>query len=250
MKKLYVFLASSILSCVLSITAFAGEWKQDNSGWKYYNDNSYIENSWKEINGQWYYFNERGYMLSDTTTPDGYAVGKSGEWIQPKQDIINSSEKYSFDSDGLWVNKNKIPEGEYIYYPQIATKEPIVKGSSCIAGNFNYIKLYSDDIVKTGTYIPASKSVELDISHQGMFLVGKDIKAGTYNLKGVESDGSKLVIPTCIVYNSIPSKNDETAPQKNVSKDFSVGKWTRNTITVTDGQYIQLIDASADFVRP
>ena len=38
MKKVKLFFAVSVASAVLSITSFAGEWKQDTSGWWYQND--------------------------------------------------------------------------------------------------------------------------------------------------------------------------------------------------------------------
>lgn len=52
MKKVKLFFAVSVASAVLSMTSFAGEWKQDNTGWWYQNDDgSYPVNSWKEIDG-------------------------------------------------------------------------------------------------------------------------------------------------------------------------------------------------------
>ena len=38
MKKMKVFITSVLLSSALSITALAGEWKQDDIGWWYQND--------------------------------------------------------------------------------------------------------------------------------------------------------------------------------------------------------------------
>ena len=60
MKKVKLFFAVSVASAVLSMTSFAGEWKQDTSGWWYQNDDgSYPTNTWKEINGKQYYFDGR-----------------------------------------------------------------------------------------------------------------------------------------------------------------------------------------------
>lgn len=64
-----------------SITAFAGSWQQDGSGWWYQNDDgSWLANTWQWINGKCYYFDESGYMLSGTTAPDGSTVDESGVW--------------------------------------------------------------------------------------------------------------------------------------------------------------------------
>lgn len=253
MKKIKVIISAIVLSASLCFTAFAGEWKSDNNGWKYQNDNgSYAENSWKEINGKWYYFNERGYMLSSTTTPDGYAVNESGEWIQSK-DISNSDSvgnKYTFEAKGKWVKENKIPEGDYVYYSSEKTANTIIDGSSSHISNFNYIRLYKDDTINPGSYVPVSEAGQLDITKEGVFLVGRDIKAGTYKLTQLPYDGSSLNMPGCSVFYEIPSSKDGYVSQRNLAQDFFVGKLTHNTVTVTDGQYIQLILCTADFVRP
>lgn len=73
----------AVMTVLFAGTAFAGEWKRDNVGWWYQNDDgSYQQNRWlQDTDGKYYYFNESGYMLSDTTTPDGYQVGTDGAWI-------------------------------------------------------------------------------------------------------------------------------------------------------------------------
>lgn len=85
-KKLLTLLAAGLLAVSMSMTAWAGEWKQDTTGWWYQNDNgSYPKNQWQEINGKQYYFGSNGYMLSNTTTPDGYKVGADGAWMEGTQ---------------------------------------------------------------------------------------------------------------------------------------------------------------------
>lgn len=92
MKKSFLtLLTAGIMAASMSITAWAGEWKQDTTGWWYQEDNgSYPVNQWKEINGKQYYFGGDGYMLHDTTTPDGYKVGADGAWIQDMQSTVNN----------------------------------------------------------------------------------------------------------------------------------------------------------------
>ena len=86
----------------MSMTALAGEWKQNNNAYWYQEDNgSYPANTWKWINGKCYYFDENGYMktgwidwegksyycsengdmLTNCMTPDNYLVGEDGAWI-------------------------------------------------------------------------------------------------------------------------------------------------------------------------
>mgnify|MGYP001027233705 CR=1 FL=1 len=55
MKKVKLFFAVGVASAVLSMTSFAGEWKQDASGWWYQNDDgSFTRNGWQNISGKQY----------------------------------------------------------------------------------------------------------------------------------------------------------------------------------------------------
>jgi hypothetical protein len=88
MKKTKLLLTVACASVLFSMTSFAGEWKQDNTGWYYLNDDgSYPASAWQEIDGKQYYFNERGYSLTNTTTPDGKKVDSSGALITPVFDF-------------------------------------------------------------------------------------------------------------------------------------------------------------------
>ena len=91
MKKrtFLTMLAVALLSLAMTITAFAGEWKKDNVGWWYQNDDgSYSVSAWQWIDGnndgiaECYYFDSVGYMWeNDKPTPDGYLVDANGAWI-------------------------------------------------------------------------------------------------------------------------------------------------------------------------
>lgn len=66
-----------------AFTSFAGEWKQDTTGWFYQNtDGSCLSGGWYWVGGRSYYFNDQGYCLTSATTPDGYTVDESGAWIK------------------------------------------------------------------------------------------------------------------------------------------------------------------------
>ncbi len=82
MKKSNLLIATVMISGALSSVAFAGEWKQDATGWWYESDNgSYPVSRWQEINGKQYYFDGSVYLLLNTTTPDGKQVGADGVMI-------------------------------------------------------------------------------------------------------------------------------------------------------------------------
>lgn len=143
-KTLKSVLRTVILACtmvtIVSFTAFAGEWKQDNVGWWYqYDDGGYPADTWKKINSQWYYFDNTGYMvanrwignyylgadgamLTDTITPDGYKVGADGAWIPDANKTTDDSTNSNTDDEELAMvavssvyNSLKNPESFLIY---------------------------------------------------------------------------------------------------------------------------------------
>ena len=75
MKKAIAIVIATATMASQAMPTFAAEWKQNEIGYWYQEDNgSYPTNSWKWINGRCYYFDSNGYMLANTTTPDGYTV--------------------------------------------------------------------------------------------------------------------------------------------------------------------------------
>lgn len=86
-KRIRIFTTALFMSMTLNQITFAGEWKSDEIGQWYQNDDgSYPVNSWQWIDGnrdgvsESYYFNENGYMLANTVTPDNYTVNADGAW--------------------------------------------------------------------------------------------------------------------------------------------------------------------------
>lgn len=85
-KKILAVVLTVVLVSSIGMTAFAGQWKQQVTGYHqmgyvYENsDGTYTKNGWQWIDGKCYYFDENGIMLSNTTTPDGYTVDSSGAW--------------------------------------------------------------------------------------------------------------------------------------------------------------------------
>ena len=80
-NMLRVVSSALVMSMFISNVAFAGEWKQEGSTWKYQNDDgSLAKNTWQWINGRSYCFDGNGVMYSNTTTPDGYTVNADGAW--------------------------------------------------------------------------------------------------------------------------------------------------------------------------
>ena len=76
-------------------------WQKVSGAWYYMDNSGAMQTDWKKISNAWYYFNadgvmqenrwvgdyylgSSGAMLVNTTTPDGYRVDASGNWIQDK----------------------------------------------------------------------------------------------------------------------------------------------------------------------
>lgn len=219
-----------------SITTYAGEWKQNNSGWWYQNDDgSYSTNSWQWIDGnndgiaESYYFDSNGYLLANTTTPDGYQVNESGAWtinglIQSKPiEIQNSNQAQMLQNDhtaielsaGTYLVGEDLPAGQYI----------AVNDGYCyvkIGADPNMNTLYASESahycipfeVRNGDWIYSSKGmiysiddVELDLSKAGMFVVGKHIKEGNYKLEA-RGNGYYCITRGMLGENNKIEKND------------------------------------------
>lgn len=119
MKKMIKVLGLvAIMTLSMSTQVFAGEWKQDNIGWWWQNnDNSYPVNRWEWVDGnhdgiaECYYFNENGYCLMATTTPDNYTVNESGAWtvdgvVQTKS-IVTSTEDEDYENENVSKGSNQ-----------------------------------------------------------------------------------------------------------------------------------------------
>lgn len=138
MKKMIKVLGLvALMTLGMSIQAFAGEWKNDNIGWWWQNDNgTYPVNKWEWIDGnkdgiaECYYFNESGYMLANTVTPDNYTVNESGAWtvngvVQTKSvsmnvesiksgstESVRSSKEDKQDKEDVSNNRNEMSNAE------------------------------------------------------------------------------------------------------------------------------------------
>jgi len=88
-KKTAILVLAGLLVMLCSVTAFAGQWKQDAKGWWWDNGNgTWPKSTWQWCDGnndgtaECYYFDANGYCLLNTTTPDGYKVDANGAWIE------------------------------------------------------------------------------------------------------------------------------------------------------------------------
>lgn len=87
-RKMMMAAVTAVMSVMMGMTAFAGDWKSDVNGWWRQNDDaSYPTNTWQWIDGnkdgvaECYYFDAAGYCLMNTTTPDNFQVNENGAWV-------------------------------------------------------------------------------------------------------------------------------------------------------------------------
>lgn len=90
MKKWKLLLATIIATAAMSMTAFAGQWKQDGAGWWYQNDDgSYAVKVMGKIGNYWYYFDATGYMKTGNYqfTDGWYSFREDGTCSNPTSSL-------------------------------------------------------------------------------------------------------------------------------------------------------------------
>ena len=83
--RLSASLSDGISAAFSGITAYAGTWKQNDTGWWYQNDDGSYPTGWQWLDGngdgtaECYYFYDSGYMAANTEV-DGYLLNANGQW--------------------------------------------------------------------------------------------------------------------------------------------------------------------------
>ncbi len=263
-KKMLIIMVTVVMMIVSAMTAYAGEWKQDNSGWWYQNDGgSYPVNTWQWIDGnndgiaESYYFDSNGYLLVNTTTPDGYQVNENGAWtinglIQSKPvEIQNNNQTQMAQDDHTAI---ELPAGTYLVGEDLPAGQYVaVTDGKCyvkIGADPNMNTLYASNMVdycipfevRDGDWVYSSKGmiysindIELDISKTGMYVVGKHIKEGNYKLEA-RGRGYYCITRGMLGANNKIEKNDLFDSVAYVS--------------LKTGQCIEISGCSNNFVAP
>lgn len=144
MRKIHLFLVAAIMTAAFSITAYAGEWKHNDQGWWYQNDDStYPANKLTKVGENWYYFNEAGYAQSGfVELPNGwFELADNGICKNP---IDPTTQEPAGAPYGGWIQ----------YVDWFGSKEAL---GAVYHNNFYWIKFY--DVTKTDTY-SASQVIE------------------------------------------------------------------------------------------
>lgn len=266
MKTKALFLTAGLLSVLISFPVFAGTWEQQESSWKYINDDGTYATGWINDNGKDYYLDANGNMLADTVTPDGYYVDGSGAWNGQPAGQGDTSQANAAQTPqapqtpqaaglstatsvpatvfqpGKYQVGVGIPAGDYVvmtipgaflpYYEirsngDFDSYEGII--DNCLF-DYNAILRLEDGqflYLDDCTASPIGEMPQIDYRVGTMFQVGYHIPAGTYRLKSTEQDGGFYAIL------SYPSDNLDSI------LDCSTFTGERE-VTVSDGQYLQL----------
>lgn len=106
-KRLAVIAATAVMALSMSMTAFAGSWKQNEVGWWWEEDDgSYPVSSWKELDGKWYYFGQNGYMFANSWAQIPYTYTYAGAQV-------TNNEWFAFDASGAMLTSGTW-EGGYL----------------------------------------------------------------------------------------------------------------------------------------
>lgn len=191
---------AAVLLMVLSfsITSYAGQWQQDEQGWRYQNDDGTYKKGWhQDVDGTWYYLDDiTSYMLVNTVTPDGYKVSDTGTWIE--------------ESDKLGLKT-----GEYQNITDITVSAYMGPGRARSLGYSVPVKVYyneSYDNLHGGTI--KITSVEASKEGIGYLSFNVDTDINFYSLRALE----KYVKEDGTIEERI---DDIMAPCKNGGEDVS-----------------------------
>lgn len=121
-RKVMTAAVAAAMTMALSFHAMAGEWKLNDTGWWWQEDDgTYPVSTWQWLDGnrdgisECYYFNEAGYLLTGTTTPDQYQVDANGAWIE--NGIVQTKQEEKSSSmwgDNVTLEVKKFTENMYV----------------------------------------------------------------------------------------------------------------------------------------
>lgn len=194
--------AAGLMAMLQTVPVFAAEWKQDETGWWYQNDDgSYLCNGWNWIDGRCYYFKEDGYCLLDTVTPDGYTVDANGAWVQ--EGVVQVQEQNASD-----------------FADQAGTQVPV--GALQFTIPAGYMKMEELSSGNSGYFVNRAMDVIIGV-------VSEEIP-DVYGYEGLVDAMSEPLLDAAMgVFGTVDEKK---------AYSFSTGTWYRYRYTNTDAMGI------------
>lgn len=187
MKRLFCLLFAVML---FSMTSYAGEWKKDNYGYQYQNDDGSYRTGWyQDVDSKWYYFDSQtGYMLTNAITPDGFVVSSEGVWI--KDGEINTTSV--IDNSGY----NKRVELEVTAYNNPYGARPLgYTLPTTIYYNNEYDNIYGGKITVNNVALSKDGLACITFSSEQNWEIGLSVKCKYYLEDGtiIDKDESIMV---------------------------------------------------------
>lgn len=146
-----VALLSAVFVLSMSATAFAGQWKEDTTGWWWLEDDgTYPQNTWKWLDGngdgiaECYYFDSEGYMASGTSV-EGYQVDASGRWVQDGQvQFLETEARQALRAATEKSQALSSMEADYLMNMQVSTEGMSIDTN--LTGNLKMKDAYTDQM--------------------------------------------------------------------------------------------------------
>jgi len=134
-KRLIGLGLAGVLALSASMTSFAGEWKKNEIGYWWQEDNGkWVVSDWRQIEGKWYYFGSDGYMYADgwaeipTQYSDAFGTYTFDSWY-----YFNASG--AMDTSKNWVGGRFRDNGSFM------PDEAIVNNNTLkFYNNLNYLE--------------------------------------------------------------------------------------------------------------
>ena len=107
-KRVISILLGTIATLTLGVSfpkEAHADWKKDNIGWYYQDNNSYYT-GWKLIDNNWYYFYSDGYMATNKKIGD-YFVNSTGAWTN--EITADEARELIYNEDGNFLTKKMTP---------------------------------------------------------------------------------------------------------------------------------------------
>ena len=109
MKKRAISILLGVIATLTLGVSFPKEahadWKKDNIGW-YYQDNDSYYTGWKLIDNNWYYFYSDGYMATNDKIGD-YFVNSTGAWTN--EITADEARELIYNEDRNFLTKKMTP---------------------------------------------------------------------------------------------------------------------------------------------
>ena len=116
MKKRVISILLGVIATLTLGVSFPKEahadWKKDNIGW-YYQDNDSYYTGWKLIDNNWYYFYSDGYMATNDKIGD-YFVNSTGAWTN--EITADEARELIYNEDGNFLTKEMTPTNYGYFY--------------------------------------------------------------------------------------------------------------------------------------